>query len=67
MKMLDFRVKQKGLIRGKIPQECNCISRCFNDEVDLFNNPRRARLLSFYPALVFLDLVKTKPAKYCLS
>ena len=67
MKMLDFGDKLNGLIRGKILPECKCISRCFNDEVDLFNSPRRARLLSFYPALVFLDLVYTKPAKYCFS
>ena len=67
MKMLGFRAREKYLIRGKILQECKCISKCFNDEVYIFNSPRRARLLSFYPALVFLDLVDTKSAKHCLG
>jgi hypothetical protein len=57
--MLGFRAKEKYLIRGKILLECKCISKCFNDEVDFFNSPQRARFLSFYPALVFLDLVDT--------
>ena len=59
MEMLGFRAKEKDLIRGKTLQECKCISKCFNNEVDFFNSPQRARLLSFYPALVFLDLVDT--------
>jgi hypothetical protein len=59
MKMLAFRAKEKDLIRGKMLQECKCISKRFNDEVDFFNSPQRARLLSFYPTLVFLDLVDT--------
>jgi hypothetical protein len=67
MEMLGFRAKEKDLIRGKILKECKCISKCFNDEVDFFNSPQRARLLSFYPTLVFLDLVDTKPAKHCLG
>ena len=65
--MLGFRAKEKDLIRGKIPQECKCISKCFNDGVDRFNSPRRARLISFYPVLVFLDLVDTKSAKHYLG
>ncbi len=67
MKMLGFRAKEKDLIQSKMLPECKCISKCFNDEVDFFNSPQRVRLLSFYPALVFLDLVDTKPTKYCLS
>jgi hypothetical protein len=66
MKMLGLRDKEKGLIQGKILLEYKCISKCFNDEVDFFNSPQMARLLSFYPALVFLDLVNTN-AKHWLS
>jgi hypothetical protein len=67
MKRLGFRAKEKDLIRSKMLQECKCISKCFNDEVDFFNSPQRASILSFYPALVFLDLVDTKSAKHCLG
>ena len=67
MKMLGFRAKEKDPIRGKILPECKCISKCFNDEVDFFNSPQWARLLSFYPGLVFPSLVDTKPAKHCLG
>jgi hypothetical protein len=37
--MLDFKAKEKDLIRGKTLQECKWISKCFNDEVDFFNSP----------------------------
>jgi hypothetical protein len=65
--MQGFRAKEKDLIRGKMLQECKCISKCFNDEIDFFNSPQRASLISFYPGLVLLDLVDTKPAKHYLS
>jgi hypothetical protein len=42
-------------------------AECCNDEVDFFNSPQNARFLIFYPALVFLDLVDTKPTKHCLA
>ena len=67
METLGFRAKEKNLIRGKILPECKCISKCFNDKVDFFNSPQRAKFLSFCPTLLFLDLVHTKPAKHFLG
>jgi hypothetical protein len=40
MKILGFRAREKYLIQGKILPECKCISKCFNNEVDFFNNPK---------------------------
>jgi hypothetical protein len=54
MEILGFRAKEKDPIRGKMLQECKCISKCSNEA-------QSASLLSFYPALVFLDLVSIKP------